>query len=393
MPPLSRDSLKTLLLPLALLWLAGTGLRLTVLAVPPVIPLIHHDLHLSETGVALLGSLPPLLFAAAAVPGALLIARLGAARALLTGLLLAAAGGAARGLAGDAFALYAATIVMGAGVAVMQPSMPPLVREWAPNRIPFATALYTNGLLVGEVLPVTLTLPLVLPLLGGSWRWSLAFWSLPVLATAAALVLLGPKHRPHPHGAPRRRWWPDWKSGLTWRLAVMFGGTNTLYFATNTFLPDYLEAVGRSEWIGPALTALNFGQLPASLLMLAVAGKLVRNPYSYIGLALIMAASIAGMLLMPGGWVVWWAGLAGFACGAELILLLALPPLLAPPEDVPRLTAGIFTLSYSTAVATPVLAGWIWDATGNPAAAFLPAALGTLAIIACAPTIGFTRIK
>ena len=55
-----------LLLPLALLWLAGTGLRLTVLAVPPVIPLIHHDLHLSETGVALLGSLPPLLFAAAA---------------------------------------------------------------------------------------------------------------------------------------------------------------------------------------------------------------------------------------------------------------------------------------------------------------------------------------
>src|SRR3984957_18984197 len=374
MPPLSRDSLKTLLLPLALLWLAGTGLRLTVLAVPPVIPLIHHDLHLSETGVALLGSLPRLLFAAAAVPGALLIARLGAARALLTGLLLAAAGGAARGLAGGAFALYAATIVMGAGVAVMQPSMPPLVREWAPNRIPFATALYTNGLLVGEVLPVTLTLPLVLP-------------------PAAALVLLGPKHRPHPHGAPRRRWWPDWKSGLTWRLAVMFGGTNTLYFATNTFLPDSLEAVGRAEWIGPALTALNFGQLPASLLMLAVAGKLGRQAFSYIGLALIMAASIAGMLLMPGGWVVWWAGLAGFACGAELILLLALPPLLAPPEDVPRLTAGIFTLSYSTAVATPVLAGWIWDATGNPAAAFLPAALGTLAIIACAPTIGFTRIK
>jgi CP family cyanate transporter-like MFS transporter len=364
-----------------------------VLAVPPVIPLIHHDLHLSETGVALLGSLPPLLFAAAAVPGALLIARLGAARALLTGLLLTAAGGAARGLAGDAFALYAATILMGAGVAVMQPSMPPLVREWAPARIPFATAVYTNGLLVGEVLPVAFTLALVLPLFGGSWRWSLVFWSLPVLATAAALVLLGPKHRPHPHGAPPRRWWPDWKSGLTWRLAVMFGGTNTLYFATNTFLPDYLEAVGQSAWIGWALTALNFGQLPASFLMLVVAGKLVRNQYSYIALGLIMAASIAGTLLMPGGWVVWWAGVAGFACAAVLILLLALPPILAKAEDVPRLTAGIFTLSYSTAVATPVLAGLIWDATGNPASAFLPAGLGALAIIGFAPTIGFKRIK
>ena len=83
---------RKLFIPLALLWLAGNGLRLTVLAVPPVIPLIHHDLHLSETGVALLGSLPPLLFAVAAVPGSLLIARLGAARALMAGLLLTAAG-------------------------------------------------------------------------------------------------------------------------------------------------------------------------------------------------------------------------------------------------------------------------------------------------------------
>jgi len=388
---LSRDSLKPLLIPLALLWLAGNGLRLTVLAVPPVIPLIHRDLHLSETGVALLGSLPPLLFAAAAVPGSLLIARLGAARALMAGLLLTAAGGAARGLAGDALSLYAATIAMGAGVAVMQPTMPPLVREWAPHRIPFATAVYTNGLLVGETLPVAFTLSLVMPFFAGSWRWSLAFWSLPVLATALALALFGPKHVPHPKGAPPRRWWPDWKDGLIWRIAIMFGGTNTLYFATNTFLPDYLEAVGRAQWIGPALTALNFGQLPASLLMLALAGKLVRHHYSYIALGLTMGVSVAGMLLMPGAWIVWWAGVEGGACAAVMILLLALPPVLVPHADIPRFTAGIFTVSYSTAVVTPVLAGLIWDATGEPAMAFLPAALAVLAIVGFAPTIGFKR--
>jgi CP family cyanate transporter-like MFS transporter len=390
---LSKDSLKPLLIPLALLWLGGTGLRLTVLAVPPVIPLIHHDLNLSETGVALLGSLPPLLFAVAAVPGSLLIARLGASRALLTGLLVVALGAAARGLAGGALSLYAATILMGAGIAVMQPSMPPLVREWAPRRIPFATSVYTNGLLVGETLPVAFTLSLIMPLFGGSWRWSLAFWSLPVLATAAALIVFGPKHVPHPKGAPRRRWWPDWKSGLIWRLAVMFGGTNTLYFATNTFLPDYLQAVGRAEWIGSSLTALNFGQLPASFLMLALAGKLVRKPATYVGLGLGMAASVAGMLLMPGVWVVVWAGVAGFACAGVLILLLALPPILVPHEDVPRLTAGIFTISYSTAVITPVIAGLLWDITGNPAMAFLPAGVAALAVIGFSPVVGIKRQK
>jgi CP family cyanate transporter-like MFS transporter len=378
---------KSLLRPLLLLWFTGMGLRFTVLAVPPVIPFIHRDLHLSETGIALLGSLPPLLFAVAAVPGSLLIARWGASRTLLIGLLLTAAGSATRGLAFDAATLYAATIAMSAGVAVMQPTFPPLARAWVPSRVGFATAVYTNGLLIGETLPVAFTLAFVLPALGGSWRWSLVFWTLPVLAAALCLVLWGPTRQPRPAGAPRRRWWPDWKSGLIWRLAVMFGSTNTLYFATNTFLPDYLDATGRAHWIGPALTALNFGQLPASLVMLVFAETFVRSRLSYFGAGVLMLASIAGMLLMPGAWVVWWAGAAGFACATVLVLLLALPALLVPPDDVHRLTAGIFTVSYSLAVAMPVIAGMIWDATGNPASAFLPGALAALAVTVFATSL------
>ena len=40
-PPLRR-----LLISLGLLWLAGAALRMTVLAVPPLLPLIHGDLDL-----------------------------------------------------------------------------------------------------------------------------------------------------------------------------------------------------------------------------------------------------------------------------------------------------------------------------------------------------------
>ena len=122
-----------------------------MLAIPPVVPLLHADLHLSETGIGWLSSLPPMLFAIAAVPGALLIARFGIVPALLVGLLLNAVGSAARAAIPDAAFLYASTIVMGAGVSIMQPALPPLVRAWFPQRIGFATAVYTNGLLVGEI--------------------------------------------------------------------------------------------------------------------------------------------------------------------------------------------------------------------------------------------------
>ena len=135
------------LLTLALLWLAGTGLRLTILAVPPVIPLIHDGLKLNATQVGILTGLPSMLFAFAAVPGALLIARLGTRTALVVGLAITALGGALRGAIPDVAWLYAMTVAMGAGVAIMQVTMPPAVRAWFPQRIGFATAVYTNGLL------------------------------------------------------------------------------------------------------------------------------------------------------------------------------------------------------------------------------------------------------
>ena len=178
---------------LVLLWLSGACLRLTVLAIPPVVPLLHADLHLSETGIGWLSSLPPMLFAIAAVPGAILIARFGIVPALVVGLLLNAFGSAARAAIPDAPFLYASTIVMAAGVSIMQPSLPPLVRAWFPDRIGFATAVYTTGLLVGEILAAALTIPVILPLVGNSWRLSFVFWSMPVLATALLVAVCAPR--------------------------------------------------------------------------------------------------------------------------------------------------------------------------------------------------------
>ena len=199
MPPQSIGRPLTLLV---LFWFVGACLRITVLAVPPVVPLLHSDLHLTETGIGWLSSLPPMLFAIAAVPGALLIARFGLVPALLTGLLLSAAGSAARGTFASTASLFAATIAMGAGISIVQTVMPPLVRAWFPQRIGLATSVYTNGLLVGEIIPVGLTIPLILPLVQQSWRLDFVVWSLPVLATVL-LVWFGTRQRAAVRGAAR----------------------------------------------------------------------------------------------------------------------------------------------------------------------------------------------
>src|SRR5215475_9313272 len=116
----ARGRLSTLL---PLLWLAGVSMRVTVLAVPPVIPLIRADLGMSETQVGLLISLPLVMLAMGAIPGSLLIARLGATVTLIAALLVTALAGAGRGAASDVGILYLTSLVMGVGVAVIQPSI------------------------------------------------------------------------------------------------------------------------------------------------------------------------------------------------------------------------------------------------------------------------------
>jgi CP family cyanate transporter-like MFS transporter len=392
-------STSEVLVSLGLLWIAGTALRMTVLAVPPLLPLLHADLNLSETEIGTLSGLPALTFAAAAVPGSLLIARFGAKAALIAGLLLNALASATRGAATDAATLFAATVAMGAGIAVMQPALPPLVRNWLPDRIGLATATYTNGLLFGEVFAVSFTLPYVLPLAGGSWRAAIAFWGVPVLLIAALVALLGPggqqadgksQSSARPLQAPPR-WWPDWRDPRTWRLGFLFGGVNSIYFSSNAFLPEYLNHVGTPELISPSLAALNIGQLPASLIMLMLAGRLMGRPWAYALSGLAALASIAGLLLTSGAWLVFWAGMVGFTDAVAFVLILALPPLLSAPDDVHRTAAGMFTISYSCAVVIPIIGGLAWDASGIASVAFAPIALCALVISILPFGIDFRR--
>jgi CP family cyanate transporter-like MFS transporter len=47
----------------------------------------------------------------------------------------------------------------------------------------------------------------------------------------------------------------------------------------------------------------------------------------------------------------------------------------------------MFTISYSCAVVVPVISGLGWDATGVPAAAFIPIALCNILLIVFAPSV------
>lgn len=373
------------------MWLAGNDLRLTLLAVPPVLPMIHADLRLDEKGIAALSGLPVLLLGIVAVPGSLLIARIGPRRALIAGLCLIGGSSALRGLGPSVPMLFGMTLLMGAGISISQPTFPALVRHWFPHAITRATGLWSNGLLVGELLSASLTLPLVLPLVG-SWPASFAFWSAPVLITAV-LIAVGTPHTPRSVNLPPARGMPDWRSRRMWQLGLFQSSASMVYFGANTFIPDYLHTINHGDLVGLALASLNAAQVPASAVVgLVPLRALARGAMSYTVAAAILI-SLLVVLTLPGAPLVAAAGVFGFCAAYILVLSFALPALVAEPADVARLSAGTFAISYSTAFVVTLLSGAVWDATRIEASAFLPALAGAAIVAGLGPRLVSAAVR
>jgi CP family cyanate transporter-like MFS transporter len=361
-------------------------MRLTLLAVPPVLPLVHRGLGLTETGIALLAGLPVVVFAVAAVPGSLLIARIGARGAVIVGMVLMAVASGLRGAWTSIPLLFGMTALMSAGIAIAQPAIPSLVGEWLPKRIGLATAAYVNGILVGETLGAGLTLPVVLPLAAGRWEGSFVLWGAFALGTVLLIAWLS-RGLPDATGDPSLGWSPDWKRAETWRLGLLLGGLTAAYFGTNAFMPDFLRAIGRPHLIGTCLTVLNASQLPAPLVAGVIGSGTFgrREPFLIAGTAIIGGL---GIFLGQRDWgLILGAGLLGFCFAFGLMLCLSLPPILSPRGAVHRLSAGMFTIAYVYSFAAQLLAGAAWDLSRVPATAFLPVGVGTATMLVAAMTL------
>ena len=359
-----------------LLWLVGINLRTVILGVPPTLPSLHRALSLSYSAGGLLTSLPVLVMAAGAIPGAYVISRLGARRAVGAGLALITIGAALRGVLPSALTVFAFTLVLALGIAVSQPAMPSLAQSWFPSRIGGAVAIYSNGLLVGEVIAASLTLPLLMGPFG--WPLALSAWAAPAGIVLALWLAITPPDHATTTAPPA--WLPDLRSGRVLRIGLLMGGASLVYFGMNTWIPDTLEARHAHALIPVTLGLLNLMQIPVSL-WLAWRGDAVlghRWPFALAGIGSVVG--VAGYVLAPVATAPLWAGLAGAASSLAFILNLGMPALLSPSE-VARTSGFMFTVGYGAAFFGPLLGGVIWDWSGNFRFALLPMLIGSLAML------------
>lgn len=372
-----------------LLWLAGVYLRIPVLVAPPLAPFISNELALSKALTGALTTLPILMLAVGSMPGSLAIARLGPRNTLALAMVIMVIGSAGRGLVPDTFNLMLASAVMGLGVAMMQPALPALLPRWLePHHLAMGSAIYMNGMLMGEFIGAGVTLPVLMPLLDNSWRATLLVWSLPGLMVAAALFL---PRRDRARPVRRVDWLPDWKNPLTLKLGLLLGLSAAMFFGVNAYMGALLEQRGQGDRLAQSLFWFNLAQVAASLIMLKMARVWVGRKSPILITAIISIAGTVGTVILPGWLAIASATLMSFVAGILLILLVALPPLLVSSEETGRLSAGNFLVGYTLAFSVPMIGGIIADWSGDVRHAVVTMVVYSLAVLPLILTLDLKR--
>jgi CP family cyanate transporter-like MFS transporter len=369
LPPATKPRSSWVILVCA--FLMGFALETPLFCVPPVMHIITEELHLSYAQSGLIFSVPLIILAAIAIPSGALTDRIGIRRAAGIGVIVIAAGSLLRGFAADFWTLLVFTCLYGVGLGLVLPNLPKLVGIlFPPQRIGFATGVYTTGIVFGIALALAITLPAVFPVTN-SFQGVFYIWSIPAVAAAIMwwIVIREPapgRRQSEPMAAVKRSSYRIWSNGALWLVAVLFFIINYVIFTWLGWAPQLMMDKGAT----PALAALmasvmswvsiplNFGAPWAS--DRTGSRKLFLWP-SFVLFALALVGAIYAPL--SSGWVVVVA--VGLAAGAQFPIVMAFIPDLVPVEGIGRASGMVMSIGYIGGLVGPWLGGYILDITGT----------------------------
>jgi len=330
-----------------------------------VIDEIADDLGFSTAVAGLVTSTPILCFGLLAPVAPVLARRLGAERTLALALVPVLIGVLVRA-APSAAALFAGTILAGAGVAVGNVVVPAIVKERFERDTGVVMGLYVATLGAGAAVAAGLTVPLERAL-GGGWQAALAAWALPAaLATGVVgLAALTERGRSTPRGGTGglRNLLGD---RLAWQVTAFMGLQSLIFYAGLSWLPSILRDDGFGGGEAGALLALYvLAGIPTSLAVPVLATRVRDQRLLAAGVTLLETAGLAGLLFAPAAaWL--WVSLLALGQGATFSLALTLFVLRAADSRRAGELSGMGqAIGYSLAAAGTFFVGALEDWSGG----------------------------
>ncbi|MFC1417949.1 CynX/NimT family MFS transporter [Streptacidiphilus cavernicola] len=393
--------------------LVSLNMRAALSAVSPLLTDVSGTYGLSSTAGGLLTTLPVLLMGVTAPFVPRLVRTLGPERVVLGALGLLAAGVGLRVLPG-APALFGGSMVIGSAIALLNVTLPGLVKRDFPDRAAAMTGVYSTAMIVGATLAAALSVPMEHAF--GGWRGSMASWAVLALFAGAAWL---PQVRRLPRrlgsgaaagagagagaeaaagagatagagagaagagaaagagtGAAAGAVVGVWRHPMAWQLAVYMGMMSLLSYTLIAWMPTILTDQGMDRGTAGAVFAFcNLVQVGGAFLVPLLAGRMTSQRALVAVMVGCNVAGITGLILAPVGGAWLWAALLGVAQGGGFGLALAMIVLRSGGATVASQLSGMSQMvGYFIAACGPVGFGalhQLTDGWGLPLALLL----------------------
>jgi len=351
------------------------SLRTAVTAISPIVDQIRGDIPITDVGIGLIGTLPPIFFALSGFFGPLVSRRLGLEGAILASVGVMIVGHLLRASSGSFALLLVGSAVTLVGVGICNVMLPPVVKRYFPDRVGLITAGYATLMSVSTAVPSLLAVPLSDSI---GWRFSLAIWAAVAGTALVPWIILLTRHRraaavaaldastavEAPDGALERRLW---HSAVAVAITITFSVSTLNVYATFAWLPQILvDIVGSTPGeAGTLLAVYAIAGLPASIVAPILVNRLRSPAWVILAGVLFFVAGYLGLLIAPAPLTVLW------------VLLIGLGPILFPVCLVlinirTRTHTGSVALSgfaqgigYTIGALGPLLVGVLHDASGG----------------------------
>ncbi|GAA4130411.1 MFS transporter [Actinomadura keratinilytica] len=346
--------------------LLTVNLRAAITGVSPLLGDLREGLNLSGVEVSVLTTLPVLclgVFAALAPP---LARRFGTETAITGALVLITAGILLR-IVPVRPALFAGTVLAGAGIAMGNVLTPAVIKRVFPRRLGALTGMAMMLMAGSGALAAALAVPLNDT---GGWRLALAVWAVPSLLAALAWAPLTrmtartaerPPHRARTSGGGSLLRVP-----LAWYVTLFMGLASLMFYVLMSWLPEIMRAQGYAPaTAGMMVSVMMIIGIPLGLVVPMAAARMRDQRPLVLAVAVTMVAGLGGLIVAPqAGWL--WVTVLGLATGSAFPLAFTLLSLRsATPSVAARMSGMAQTGGYVLAGVGPLAVGVLHTATGG----------------------------
>ncbi|GAA3591439.1 MFS transporter [Klugiella xanthotipulae] len=358
--------------------LMSVNLRSAVASMSPVFVFINEDIPLNSAVKAVIGMMPPILFAVCGVLTPMLVRRTSLEVATIIALSIQVTGLLMRAVTPDTTWLIIGSACAMGGMGMGNVLLPPLIKRHFPQRIAVMTTVYVTLISVGTFVPAFLAVPIAS---AAGWRVSMGIWcSLAAVVIIPWLVVafqqrsqgirLGSPMAGEPEpgvAATDRPAGRVWTSRVAWAVTVVFTLSSMNAYSMFSWLPVILQdsaGVSAAE-AGSLMGLYAFMGLPAALLVPALAsrlGSVSKLIYFAIACGLV---GYAGLWVMPGTLTWLWVVIAGLGPTLFPIALLMINRRTRSHRTAVTLSGFAQSVGYTVAAIGPLGVGLLHDLTGG----------------------------